>query len=167
MGVPPPKGQRGLLVSAAAAACSNPDGGGGSSVACSHTHACMLVSRHSLSSAHMCCCVAWHHTPLPCRWKKQGHWCVEKNRGEGGVKKRCCPAHHRDSWHWLCPRCQQASGKWAAVVVVVCYGSAQQLQRRVLTDMRKGGGVGGRGGVLLCDRVLFRCCCQHPCYPCA
>ena len=30
-------------------------------------------------------------------------------------------------------------GKGAAVVVVVvCYGSAQQLQRRVLTDMRKG-----------------------------
>ena len=26
----------------------------------------------------------------------------------------------------------------AVVVVVVCYGSARQLQRRVLTDMRKG-----------------------------
>ena len=60
-------------------------------------------------------------------------------------------------------------GKGAAVVVVVVLvssGSAQELQRRVLTDMRKGGGVGGRGGVLLCDKVLFRCCCQHPCPPC-
>ena len=56
----------------------------GSSVACSYTHKSMLVSRHSLSSTHMCCCAAWHHTPLPCRWKKQGHWCVEKNRGERG-----------------------------------------------------------------------------------
>ena len=63
----------------------------------------------------------------------------QKRGGKGGVKKRCCPAHRRDAWHWLCPRCQQASGKWAAVVVVVVSsGSAQQLQRRVLTDMRKG-----------------------------
>ena len=83
LNAPPPKGQRGLLVSAAAAACSNPDGGGGSSVACSHTHACMLVSRHSLSSTHVCC-VAWHHTPLPRRWKKQSHWLLESNRRKGG-----------------------------------------------------------------------------------
>ena len=63
--------------------------------------------------------------------------------------------------------CVLDASRRVCTAVVVCYGSAQQLQRHVLTDMRKGGGVGGMGGVLLCDKVLFRCCCQHPCYPCA
>ena len=82
MGVPPPKGQRGLLVSAAAVVAAR------SQVEVKElsgmlTHTCMLVSRYSLSSTHVCCCVAWHHTPLPCRLKKQGHWLLENNRRGG------------------------------------------------------------------------------------
>ena len=70
---------------------------------------------------------------------------------------RCCNAHRRGGWHWLCPRCRQTSEEVnLAVVVVVSSCSAQRLQRRVLTDMRNGGGVGGEDGVLLCDKVRFK-----------
>ena len=132
-------------------------------MACSYT--CMLVSRHSLSSTHMCCCVAWHHTPLPCRWKKWGHWCVESNRRERVVKMRCCDAHRRGGWHWLRPRCQQVSvhcSGGGGGLLWQCTAAAASCPHR----HEEGEGVGGEGGVLLCDRVLFRCCCRHPCYPC-
>ena len=81
MGVPLPKGQRGLLVSAAVV-------GARSQVEVEQvsgmlTLTSMVVSRHSLSCTRVCC-AAWHHTPLPCRWKKRGLWCVESNRREGG-----------------------------------------------------------------------------------
>ena len=134
-------------------------------MACSHTCMCMVVSRHSLQSTHVCCCVAWHHTPLPCRWKKQGHWWLESNRRteEGGVKKRCCLAHRGDGWYWLCPRCQRASvhrsgggGFWQRT------SAAASCPHRHEEE----GGGGGRGGVLLCDKVRFKWCYQHPCSPC-
>ena len=139
-GVPPPKGQRGLLVTAAVVGARSQ----------------MEVEELSDMLAHMYACqqaqpvlhprvVFLHGITLLClaggRNGAFDGWRATEERG--GVKKRCCPAHRRDGWHRLRPRCQQASGRWAAVVVVSS-GSARQLQRRVLTDMRNGGGVGGR-----------------------
>ena len=89
----------------------------------------------------------------------------QKREGEGGVKKHCCPAHRRDGWHWLCPRCQQVSvhcSGGGGGLLWQCTAAAASCPHR----HEEGEGVGGEGGVLLCDRVLFRCCCRHPCYPC-
>ena len=64
MGVPPPKGQRGLLVSAAAAAYSKPDGGGGAEWhAHTHMHACEQAQ--PVLHAHVLLCrVASHSSAL-------------------------------------------------------------------------------------------------------
>ena len=131
--MPPPKGQRGLLVTAAVVGARSQ----------------MEVEELSDMLAHMYACqqaqpvlhprvVFLHGITLLClaggRNGAFDGWRATEERG--GVKKRCCPAHRRDGWHRLRPRCQQASGRWAAVVVVSSC-SAQQLQRHVLTDMRK------------------------------
>ena len=98
MGVPPPKGQRGLLVSAAAAACSKPDGGGGAEWH-ARTHMNVCERAQPVLRAHVLLCRMTSHSsalqaeetgPLV-RGEQQ------KRGGKGGVKKRCCRAHRRDA----------------------------------------------------------------------
>ena len=129
-----------------------------------HMHACQQA-QPVLHPRVLLCRVASHSSAL--QVEEMGPLVRgEQQKRERESKTPCCLAHRRDGWHWLCPRCQQASGKGGRSggggVFWQCTAAAASCPHR----HEEGGGGGGRGDLLLCDKVLFRCCCQHPCYPC-
>ena len=109
-------------------------------MACSHTrmHACQQAQ--PVLHAHVLLCrVASHSSAL--QVEEMGPLVrgeQQKREGSQNALLRC-----PSSW-WLAlaaslmPADECGSGLAVVVVVVVSSGSAQQLQRRVLTDMRKG-----------------------------